>query len=235
VFDLQRTIQLVTGALFDAQATWRSYLPDAGDWKRTAIQITVPVIVVAMIIAYLLGLVTGGGAIFGLRPSLVSTLIGIVAAIGGVALCGLVFSLLAGVFGGKNSFALGFAAVSLTFVPAYAGQALSSLPWIGWLLSLGLAIYSLVLLWRIIPLYLQVPDGKRAPHYIVSLIATIVASLVISAIFYRGQMPEQNSPFGNLPGAAESPSLSNIGSALGFVRLAYRPYSGHSQNNENTG
>jgi hypothetical protein len=221
MIDIQRTIKLVTGALFDAEATWRGYLPEAGDWKKTALLITLPVILVAMIVAYLLGLVTSGASILGLRPTLLSTLLSIVLGVVAVAVCAFIFSVLARVFGGKHNFALGLAAISLAFVPAYAGQALSSLPWIGWLLSLGLAIYGLVLLWRIIPLYLEVPAGKRAPHYIVSLIATIVVFLVISSILGRGQFAgNQDSPFGGLSGAAGTSSTTGGGLFGGLTRRA---------------
>jgi hypothetical protein len=124
-------------------------------------------------------------SVFGLRPTLMSALLGIVLGACAVALTSFIFSLFASVFGGKKSFALGLAAITLALVPGYVGQALSGVPFIGWLLTLGLAIYSLVLLWRIIPLYLKVPDGKRAPHYIVSLIACIVASFVLSSVVSR--------------------------------------------------
>ena len=56
---------------------------------------------------------------------------------------------------------------------------------LGGLLAFGLAIYGLVLLWRILPIYLEVPDGKRTAHYIVSLIATIVVMMVIGNVTAR--------------------------------------------------
>jgi hypothetical protein len=36
MLDLNRTIKLVQGALFDAETPWRTYLAEAGDWKKTA-------------------------------------------------------------------------------------------------------------------------------------------------------------------------------------------------------
>ena len=180
MFDPARTVQLVQGALFDAETTWRSYLPDAGDWKKTAVLLTAPLIVGAALIAYVLGLLGAGLSLLGFRPTLVSTLVSIVAGGVAIAIVSLIFSAFASMFGGRGSFALGLAATTLAFVPSYVGQALSTLPWIGWLLALGLAIYGLVQLWRIIPLYLQVPPSKRAAHYIVSLIASIAAIYVLS-------------------------------------------------------
>jgi hypothetical protein len=221
MFDIQRTIKLVTGALFDAETTWRSYLPEAGDWKKTALLITLPVILVAMIVSYLLGLVTSGASILGLRPTLFSTLIAILMGVVAVGVCAFIFSVLARAFGGKHNFALGLAALSLAFVPAYAGQALSSLPWIGSLLSLGLAIYGLVLLWRIIPLYLEVPAGKRAPHYIVSLLATIVVFFAISAVIGGSQIAgNRNSPFGATSSTRDGAAVTSGGLFGGLAQRA---------------
>jgi hypothetical protein len=37
-FDCRRTLDLVTGVLFDAPATWRAWLPESGDWRKTAMR-----------------------------------------------------------------------------------------------------------------------------------------------------------------------------------------------------
>jgi Yip1 domain len=185
MFDLARTGRLITGALFDSEATWRSYLSEAGDWKKTATLLTGPLIVAAGVLGYVIGFLGADVSLFGLRPTLGSALLGIVLAAIAATVVAFIFSALAAPFGGKQNFALGLAATTLAFVPGYAGQALSGLPWVGWLLSIALAIYGLVLLWRIIPLYLEVPQGKRAPHYIVSLLACIIVGLVISTVVGR--------------------------------------------------
>ena len=125
-------------------------------------------------------MVGSGASMFGIRPTLLSTFAGIIGGAIAAGVIALIVSTLAGLFGGKNSFARGLAATTLAFVPGYLAQALYWLPWVGALVGLGLFIYALVLLWRIIPLYLEVPDGKRTGHYILSLIATLVAMLVLS-------------------------------------------------------
>lgn len=183
MFDLNRTLELVRGALVDPEATWRGYLPEAFDWKRTVFLLTGPLIVAAAVIAYLLGFLGSGRSMLGWgRPTLLGLLLQIVwgAAVAGIV--ALIFSALAGAFRGKSSFALGLAATTLAFVPGYLGQALVPLPWLGGLLALGLFIYSLVLLWKIIPIYLEVPDANRAAHYIVSVLGCIVASVILSTI-----------------------------------------------------
>jgi Yip1 domain len=183
MFDPKRTLELVRGALLDPEPTWRSYLPEAFDWKRTALLLTGPLIVAAALISWLLGFLDTGSSLFGFgRPTLGNILWQIVmgAILAGVV--ALIWSTLAGAFRGKSNFALGLAATTLAFVPGYVGQALSGLPWIGFLLALGLMIYSLVLLWRIIPVYLEVPDASRAAHYVVSILACIVAGFIVSSV-----------------------------------------------------
>jgi hypothetical protein len=193
--DLNRTLSLVRGALLDPEPTWRSYLPEAGDWQKTAGLLTGPLIIAATVVAYLLGLFSGRG-MFGLaRPTLGSSLMNIIMGAIAAALVAFIVSWLAGAFGGKRSFAHGLAATSLAFVPGYLGQALVPLPIIGGLLSLGLSIYGLVLLWRIIPVYLDVPDGRRVGHFIVSLLASFVAMFIVGGIL-GGFGPRPGSDFG---------------------------------------
>ena len=190
--DLNRTLALIRGAFLDPEPTWRSYLPEAGHWQKTAVLLTGPLIVGATVVAYLLGLISGRG-MFGLaRATLGSSLMNILMGALAAALVAFILSWLAGAFGGKRSFAHGLAATSLAFVPGYLGQALVPLPFIGGLLSLGLSIYGLVLLWRIIPIYLDVPDGRRVGHYIVSLLASFVAMFVLGSVL---------GGFGARPGA----------------------------------
>lgn len=186
VIDLNRTLQLVRGALFDPEPTWRSYLPEAGDWQKTAFLLTGPLIVGSTVIAYLLSFMSSGSSVFAMfRPTIVSSLLNIVSMSIAAGVIAFIFSAMSGTFGGKNSFALGLAATTLAFVPGYVGQALTWLPWIGTLLALGLMIYSLVLLWRIIPIYLEVPANKRGGHYIVSILATIVVMFILGGITGR--------------------------------------------------
>ncbi len=200
MFDLNRTIKIVTGALFNREPTWRNYLPEAGDWKKTALLLTVPLIIASAVISYLLSLVFADSGMFAvLRPTLLSTVVMIITGAIAAGVVAFIVSALAGVFGGKSSFALGLAAITLAFVPGYVGQALTWLPWIGGFLALGLAIFSLVQLWKIIPIYLEVPDGKRAVHYIVSLVLTIVAMLIIGRVvnpLIYG--PDAASPFDSI-------------------------------------
>lgn len=186
MFDLNRTVQLVRGALFDPEATWRSYLPEAGDWQKTAVLLTGPLIVVSAVVAYLLGFLGSDSSILGpFRPTLGSTLIGIVMMAISAGVVAFIWSAMSGMFGGKSGFALGLAATTLAFVPGYVGQALSGLPWIGGLLALVMLIWALVQLWKIVPIYFEVPDTKRGAYYVLSLVVTIVVMFIVGMIFNR--------------------------------------------------
>jgi len=182
VLNPARTIELIKGALFNAEATWKNYLPEADNWQKTAFLLTGPLIIISAVLGYLIGFIGADSSMLGIRPTLVYTLVSMVTAAIAAGVVAFIVSALAGMFGGKASFAHGLAATSLAFVPGYLGQALSWLPWIGSLVALALFIYALVLLWRIIPLYLDVPDGKRTIHYVVTLIATIVTMVIISMV-----------------------------------------------------
>ncbi len=214
MLDLKRTLKLISGGLLNPQQTWQEYLPDAGDWQKTALLLTVPLIVVAATGAYLLGLLGSDVSIMGrFRPTLVATLLTMVSSLVAAAVIALVFSVFAGVFGGKNNFAKGLAATTFAFIPGYIGQATMWLPWVGTLVSLGLFIYGMVLLWKVIPVYLDVPDGRRTGHYILSLLACIVAMFILSATLGRFLIPSMGAPAfsdfsrSNTPNSSSSPTV----------------------------
>lgn len=213
MLDLNRTVSLIKGALFNPQATWRSYLPEADNWQKTAFLLTGPLILLAAVLSYVVGVLGSDASAFGIRPTIVSTLLGIVFGAIAAGIVAFIVSVLAGVFGGKSSFAHGLAATSLAFVPGYLGQVLGWLPWIGGLVLLGLVIYALVLLWRIIPIYLEVPAGKRLVHYILSLVATIVVMVLISMLLQPIMGPDMSGP-GHVSGVR---SPDNGGSGGGGV------------------
>lgn len=185
MIDLKRTLDLVKGAMFDAEAAWHAYLPESHDWKKTAVLLTGPLIIASAVLAYLIALAGSDLSVFGVRPTLLSTLLNMIASAVSAAVVAFVYCTISGSFGGKSDFGLGLAATSLAFVPGYIGQALGWLPWIGFVLAIGLFVYSLVLLWRILPLYLEIPDEKRTVHYVVSLVACAVVMFVLGALVNR--------------------------------------------------
>jgi hypothetical protein len=179
VFDPKRFVELVRNGLLDAETTWAAYRAEERPWQYTASHLTVPLILGSMLAAGLIAWLLNSGHQFGgIGPWLLTTVLTFVQF--GLAVA--IFTGLAGAMGGRRDFDRGTAALSLAAIPAYVGNALSTVPWIGWLISLGLAVLAVVYLYRIIPLYLDVPQSKRVTHFVVSLLALIVASLVIGAV-----------------------------------------------------
>jgi hypothetical protein len=216
MIDLARTFSLIRGGVFDPEKTWHDYLPEAENWQKTALLLTGPLIVLAAVAAYLIGFLGAGVAMFGhFRPTIVSTVVTMVSAAIAAGVVAFIVGALAGAFGGKGSFALGLAATSFAFIPGYIGQAVVWVPWVGGLLALGLAIYSLVLLWKIIPIYLGVPAGKRTGHYILSIFASIAAMIVLSITLGRFMGPSMHGPSFDGLSDTSSPAPSDHGGLYG--------------------
>ena len=195
MIDLNRTLRLIKGGIFDPENTWRDYLPEAENWQTTAFLLTGPLILIAAVVAYLLGFLGSDMSMFGrFRPTVVSTIMTIVSSAIVAVVVAWVVSALAGAFGGKSGFGLGLAATTFAFIPGYIGQALVWLPWVGGLLAFGLFIYGLVLLWKAVPVFLAVPDGKRTGHYILALVASIAAVLILSLTIGRFAGPGVTAP-----------------------------------------
>ncbi|MDJ0927888.1 MAG: Yip1 family protein [Gammaproteobacteria bacterium] len=207
--------------MFDPEQTWRAYLPEAENWQQTVFLLTGPLIIFAAVAAYMIGFLGSGVSLFGFRPTIVSTILTIITSAIGTAVVAFVVSALAGAFGGKNNFALGLAAITFAFIPGYLGQAVTWLPWVGGLLALGLFVYGLVLLWKIIPIYLAVPDEKRVGHYILSLVATIAAMFVLSITIGRSLYPSMGGPsFGDISERPMPGSPAGTGMLGGMARQA---------------
>ena len=107
------------------------------------------------------------------------------------------------------------------FIPGYLGQAVLWLPWIGGLLALGLFIYALVLLWKVIPIYQNVPDEKRTGHYILSIIGSLAAMIILSITLGRFLGPSMPGPsFGGMSDSYTPGSSSAGGMYGGIARQA---------------
>ncbi len=193
MLDLQKTVTLIKGGLLEPRATWEAYLAEGHPWKETVLLLTGPLIVGSAVLAALVRWLFGGYYVFSPRYGGAAELL-LALALGalGVTLASFVLSFLAGVFKGRTDFSRALAAVSLAAIPSYIGNVIGALPWIGWLVSIVLAILSLVFLYQIIPLYLEVPQDRRVPHYAASLVVMFLASLVLSALVGVGALSSRH-------------------------------------------
>ena len=92
---------------------------------------------------------------------------------------------LAGKMDGKDDMDRGVSMLFWVSVPSLFGQLLSPIPMVGMIIGIGLGIYSLVLFYKAIPLFLEVPRSNQAKHFILLLISSLVFSILLSATVGR--------------------------------------------------
>jgi len=186
--DFNKTLELVKGGLLQPTETWHSYLGENPGWQQTLLVLTGPMILANVVLSLLLSRMMGTMAPYGIGGNWFAALVlGLVFACISFAIAVAVFNFLAGVFEGQPDFSRAFAAMSLVAIPAWiAGIIGAAVPWVGGLISLAGGIVSLVFLYKIVPLAWQVPEGKRVLHFVVSLVAVIVVSLVVGSAIGMG-------------------------------------------------
>jgi len=189
MFNPSKAIELVSGSLSNPRETWESFLGENPAWQRTAMELTVPLIVAAVLVGWLLSILLGGFFYFGYgRGAVFALIFGLVAAAISVTVLSLLVSFFAGKFGGQSDFDRAFAGVSLAIVPGWVGTALSGIPYLGGLLQLIGTIVGLVFLYKIIPLAVRVPENKRALHFIVTIVVAVIVQMIIGLILGAGTM-----------------------------------------------
>ena len=212
-FNLTKTLALVKGGILDPQTTWKGYLAENPGWQQTALILTGPLIVANVLLSLLLSRIVGGFAYYGYHSSfLVALTMGLVMAVVGFTIAVLIFNFLAGPFKGKPDFSRAFAAVSLAFIPAWIAGIIGSLiPWAGILIALAGGILSLVYIYKIMPLALELPDGTRLAHFIVSLVVIIILNMIVGAFLGRGMMDSNLPLAGFSPGEGAQSVTGNSG------------------------
>ncbi len=96
-----------------------------------------------------------------------------------VTLFGWLSAYIASLFGGKNDFIRGVLMIFLVSIPSLIGRAVSPLPYIGTIVSVGLGIYTLILLYKAPCFFLDLPEENRTKNFILFLIIAFVVSIVL--------------------------------------------------------
>ena len=180
MFDYPVTIKWVQAVLTDPGSAAIAYRDSSPDWRRSFIQLTLPLYAGAYVVAGILALITGGSLMMG-TLSFGVFVFSVLWSLAWTFVIAFIFDYLAGVFKGKRDFDAAYAVVALSIVPAAAGAALAPLPWLGWLISLAGSIYSLMLAYRFLPVFLEVPETARVKHFALSIVAAIVVNIAVSA------------------------------------------------------
>lgn len=179
MFDIQATIKWVKLVLTDPNIAASDYRETAANWQQSLTQIVLPVYVVAFLVSISVAFFTGGSLLFG-SVSFGFIILTLVWSIGWTFVIALIFDYLAGVFDGKRNFNAAYAVVALAIVPSAMGGAVAPLPWLGWLISLAAGIYSLMLAYRFLPQYLDIPEASRVKHFVLSIIIALVVNIFVS-------------------------------------------------------
>lgn len=192
-FDWNKTVGVIKGGLADPENTWKSFLAENPTWQQTAMVLTGPLLVANVVLSLIFSRMIGGYSAYGLAGSWFSALImGLVAAAIAVIITTGVFNFLAGTFRGTPHFSRAFAAVSLAAIPSWVAGAIGAIiPFIGGLIALAGVILTLIYLYRIMPLALNVPHDKRIVHYVVSLLVIIIINLVVGMTLGMGAATSQ--------------------------------------------
>ncbi len=210
-FDFAKTLSLVKGGLIDHQATWKEYLETNPDWQQTATVLTGPLIIANVVLSVIFTRITGGFSYLGYYSNFFAALFwGLILACVGIIIAVFTFSTLAGMFKGKSNFSRAFAAVSLAAIPAWvAGVAGALVPGYSFLIIMAGGITTLVFMYKIMPLALEVPVDKRLVHFIVSLVAIVVLNMIVGSIIGT------NSLSSSLPRGGFSNQMPTSGALTG--------------------
>ncbi len=163
--DFKATMQLVKQAFVEPEKVWAETIAENPPVRAMLERLVVPWVLVCAAIGLVLALVFLGKLLstgFLIRQVVVE----IIFDVGIVFLLAFIADFFSGVFGGQRSFEKAFGMAALVLVPSILSSSLLAIPSLGGLLSLGLGIYSLYLLYKAIPLFLGVPEDKRLVHFL---------------------------------------------------------------------
>lgn len=188
MIDINELKTLFLGAITDPEQTWATFRQNQPDAQRVFLAYTLPLVLGSTIAAAVLAFVFGTqGLVFSAGRSftamLQEMLVGSLAGCIGIGLLAGITLWLARLFGGEGRFDAALSMSTLAAVPGFLSNIPGALPWIGWLILLAGGIYSLILLYKAIPVFLQLESGRRPLHYICSLVLMLVVNFVLGAMF----------------------------------------------------
>jgi hypothetical protein len=218
-FDLNDTLRWVLGVLQDPHGTAAAYRETQAPWQATFLRIALPVFVAAGLLGLVLSWMSGRPTSFGVMAGApLWMLFALAWSVVYVLVAAFLFDFFAGVFGGTRNYDAAMATLGLALVPAALGSALNPLPWLGWLIGLVASIYSLVLAYQFVPVFMSVPEDKRVVHFVTSIVAAVVLNIVVSLLLALLLVGSAGSAF--VVDDAAAPVTGSSGMFGGFERQA---------------
>ena len=185
--DIKVLTNLVKDGIMTPEEVWRDFLKKGIVIKDLLQQYVIPIIVTVTVISTVLNMIFGYPMMGGrFHPSIFRAVWmiigGIVTYLASLYIFGWISAFLAEKFGGKNDLNRAVLMLFLISLPSFAGQILGTLPIIGFILSIGLSIYSLVLLYKAFPLFLDVPLNNQSKCFIIFILISIVVGMILGMI-----------------------------------------------------
>lgn len=199
--DLKTLLDTFLRAIASPDALWQERLHDDVPWTRRYVHDILPMIVLTTLLTAVLTQVFGYQVPFigVIRPSMMDALWQMVGSIVlyslSLTVFGYIAAYLASLMEGRQNMDRAVEMLFLVSIPSLLGQILGTLPYVGVFLALGFGVYSLVLLYRAIPSFLDVPLDHRTRHMLLFITAAIVVSILMNmtlgALFAPKTMPEE--------------------------------------------
>ncbi len=185
--DIKVLTNLVKDGIMTPEEVWRDFLKKGIVIKDLLQQYIIPIIVTVTVISTVLNMIFGYPMMGGrFHPSIFRAVWmiigGIVTYLASLYIFGWISAFLAEKFGGKNDLNRAVLMLFLISLPSFAGQILGTLPIIGFILSIGLSIYSLVLLYKAFPLFLDVPLNNQSKCFIIFILISVVVGMILGMI-----------------------------------------------------
>ncbi len=190
--DIATTAGRIYGMVVDPQATLAKNSEPVPPWQLVAREHVLPLIIVtALLHAVLIWLLqplyeiiaTSAGATLPETASpILAIVLRMVTQFVGLIVWALVIGFFAGMMGGRNDFNAAYVLVALALTPYIVAGSLNPIPVFGTILWLCGFVYALVILYRAVPRLVGVPEENRAKHLVLSLVAMLMAGLVVTLL-----------------------------------------------------
>lgn len=178
MFDFGKFTNWFSGGLLDSHATWETYKGETHSWQATASQFSAPLVVFWGLGALVLGWIFGSG--YGFYSFLLPIINGAI----WFGIGGLIASFLAPKFGGTGSFDQSLAALTFASIPVALGSVVGNLPFIGWLIAFAGFVWTIMLLWQSLPVFLDIPLDRRTGHFFSTLLLALIPMLITYSLLF---------------------------------------------------
>lgn len=184
--EMKALLDLFMRGIASPEGLWKERLQEQHAWTTLFKTPILPLIVGTTLMSAILTLLFGYKVPFigVIQPSIIDVIWQMAGSVLlytlSLIIFGYIAAYLASLMEGKQNMDRAVEMLFLVSIPSLLGQILGTLPYVGLFLALGFGIYSLLLLYRAIPLFLEVPLVHRTRHLLLFFTAAIVVSILMN-------------------------------------------------------